>query len=67
MSRAATEVEDSSPGGLADRLASDGFVLLHKLCGSAMVRSMLDVSRRRARAVREALGTREIGIGSAAG
>ncbi len=49
------------------RLASDGFVLLDQLCGSEFVKRVLDVSRWRARAVREALGASEIGIGSAAG
>jgi len=53
--------------GLADQLGSDGFVLLHRLCSSQLVERILDVSGRRAREVREALGSREIGIGSAAG
>lgn len=50
-----------------DRLTSDGFVLLHQLCSSELVETLLDVSRRRAREIRDALGTKEIGIGSAAG
>ena len=49
------------------QMASDGFVLLHQLCGSGLVNLVLDVSCRRSRMLREALGTGEIGIGSAAG
>jgi hypothetical protein len=61
-----------SDSGLAvsealDLLASDGFALLKKLCATELVDSMLEVSRRRARILREALGERQIGIGSAAG
>ena len=52
---------------LLRRLAEDGFVLLPRLCDSAMLDSILDVSRRRMREVLDALGSREIGIGSAAG
>ena len=59
--------DGSNQCGTMDRLASDGFVLLHQLCGSELVELMLDVSRRRSRVLREALGEREIGIGSAAG
>lgn len=53
--------------GTVDRLASDGFVLLDRLCDIELVESMLDVAHRRARVLREALGGREIEIGSAAG
>ncbi|MEJ2171303.1 MAG: phytanoyl-CoA dioxygenase family protein [Woeseiaceae bacterium] len=67
MSSKATIGDGPARRELVDRLASDGFVLLHELCGSEMVKSVLGVSRRRAREVREALGDREIGIGSAAG
>ncbi len=67
MSNVATGDDSGTQCGSVDRLASDGFVLLHQLCGSKLVDLMLDVSRRRARALREALGAREIGIGSAAG
>lgn len=52
---------------LADRLAADGFVLLQQLCDRDFVNHVLDVSRRRAAEILQALGTREIGIGSAAG
>ena len=50
-----------------NRLASDGFVVMHQLCGSDLVETVLDVCRRRAQVIRMALGAREIGIGSAAG
>jgi hypothetical protein len=49
------------------QLESDGFVLLERLCGTDLVELFLGVCRERAHALREALGTREIGIGSAAG
>ena len=52
---------------LLNRLAEAGFVLLPGLCDSAMLDSILEVARHRIREVREALGSREIGIGSAAG
>lgn len=55
------------PHGSVDRLASDGFVLLPRLCGIELVELIMKVSLRRARAVREVLGDKEIGIGSAAG
>lgn len=50
-----------------DRLASDGFVLLHQLCDGELVQALRDVCLRRARVIRAALGAKEIGIGSAAG
>lgn len=67
MSCVTTNDDRSTLCGSVERLAADGFVLLHQLCGSDLVSVLLDVSRRRARAVREALGAQEIGIGSAAG
>lgn len=65
--RAVVTVDRQAFPGAAERLASDGFVLLHQLCGSELVASLLAVSLRRSQAIRAALGTREIGIGSAAG
>ena len=50
-----------------DRLASDGFVLLHQFCDAKLVEALLDVCLRRAHVIRAALGAKEIGIGSAAG
>jgi len=67
MSCLSTSDDGSAQCVAVDWLASDGFAQLHQLCGSELVELMLDVSRRRARALREALGAREIGIGSAAG
>lgn len=58
---------ESALSASVDRLTTDGFVILHDLCDEEMVTSILDVSRRRSRTIRNALGTREIGIGSAAG
>jgi len=49
------------------QLATDGFTLLHQLCSSNFIELVLDVSRQRSHMLRETLGTREIGIGSAAG
>jgi hypothetical protein len=63
MSNITTSIQSDS----VERLASDGFVLIHRLCGSKLVELVSDVSRKRASALREALGTREIGIGSATG
>ncbi len=50
-----------------DELAQDGLVVFHELCDAEFVAQVLGVSRRRVRQVREALGQRAIGIGSAAG
>lgn len=50
-----------------DRLAADGFALLHQLCDRESAEALLEVCLRRARVVRAALGAKEIGIGSAAG
>lgn len=52
---------------LAGRLASDGFVMLHGVCAAEFLEDVQTVAERRIREVRDALGTREIGIGSAAG
>jgi len=51
----------------ADQLAADGVLLLHQLCNSEFVGRIMAVSRQRIGEVQAALGTREIGIGSAAG
>lgn len=48
-------------------LTADGFCVLRELCSEAFVQRVLDISLERASIVRAALGTREIGIGSAAG
>lgn len=67
MNGATTGDDESALSTSVDRLTTDGFVILHELCDKQMVTSILDVSRRRSQAIRNALGTREIGIGSAAG
>ena len=53
--------------GLADSLDSEGFVLLHKLCSKGFVEQVLYIARRKTDDLRKALGSKEIGIGSAAG
>lgn len=52
---------------LLERLDADGFLVMERLCAASWTRSLLDISLRHARRVREALGDRNIGIGSAAG
>jgi ectoine hydroxylase-related dioxygenase (phytanoyl-CoA dioxygenase family) len=64
--------EPTLPGGtsLDDALATlsdDGFVVLREICSAGLVDQILDVSQRRSHEIQEALGTRDIGIGSAAG
>ena len=49
------------------QLANDGFTLLVGMCESGLVTRLLEVSMERSRAVTQALGTKTIGIGSAAG
>jgi hypothetical protein len=70
MSSASTE-DQASPfapfTGAEEKLVRDGFVALPDLCDPGFVDHILTVSERRAHEVREALGSREIGIGSAAG
>ena len=51
----------------AKQLQSDGFVVLHQLLDKTAVSALLTVSRARSQAIQAALGSREIGIGSAAG
>jgi hypothetical protein len=51
----------------AERLDSDGFVLLTECCPVALAEQFLAVARRRISEVMAALGSRPIGIGSAAG
>lgn len=51
----------------AERLGSDGFVLLAGCCDGALAKQFLDIGRRRIGEVMAALGSRPIGIGSAAG
>jgi hypothetical protein len=64
---------DSSDSGCAtqaeqiQRLESDGFLLLPPALNADTVATLLAVSCERLQAMRSALGTKEIGIGSAAG
>jgi hypothetical protein len=67
MNFAATNDGGSISMEPVERLLADGFVLLHQLCGSEFIDSLLQVSRERSSAVRDALGDKPIGIGSAAG
>ena len=67
MSSATTLDNGSTERESVKQLTSDGFVLLGQLCSSEFVELVLDVSRRRAGTLKQALGAREIGIGSAAG
>lgn len=60
-------VSTTTPADTLSGIASDGFVLLHQLCDSEFLESVSAVARRRSAEIREALGKREIGIGSAAG
>lgn len=50
-----------------ERLGSDGFVLLDGCCDGALAERFLAIARRRISEVMAALGSRPIGIGSAAG
>ena len=55
------------PHEQVNQLTSNGFLLLKHFDDSQLVASVLAVSERRAQAIRDALGGRDIGIGSAAG
>ena len=59
--------DDAVAHGTEDQLSAEGLVLLSELCDAQLVEQLLDASRRSARAARDALGSKEIGIGSAAG
>ena len=67
MRGANTLHKESTLHDLTDQLAADGFILLPERCSSEFLLQILEVSRQRVGTVKEALGTREIGIGSAAG
>ena len=66
-SNASTMVNDNATHNLTKQLASDGVILQRRFCGEEFVSHVLEVSRERSSEVRAALGSREIGIGSAAG
>lgn len=70
MSKSRSDVSDNGCASQAEqiqRLESDGFLLLPPLLNAETVANLLAVSRERLQAIRSALGTKEIGIGSAAG
>lgn len=49
------------------RLVTEGFALLPDACDAELVERLLEVAAQKAQQARDALGTREIGIGSAEG
>ena len=57
----------ATPAEQVQRLESDGFLLLPPVLDTETVATLLAVSRERLQAMRSALGTKDIGIGSAAG
>ena len=57
----------ATPAEQIQRLKSDGFLLLPPVLNADTVATLLAVSRERLQAMRSALGTKDIGIGSAAG
>ncbi len=57
----------ATPAEQVQRLESDGFLLLPPVLDAETVATLLAVSRERLQAMRSALGTKDIGIGSAAG
>ena len=70
MSKSRPDLTDNGCASQAEqiqRLESDGFLLLPPVLNADTVATLLAVSRERLQAMRSALGTKEIGIGSAAG
>lgn len=53
--------------GAQQQLTADGLVHLSELCGAEFLQQVLRVAQQRIGVVQQALGAREIGIGSAAG
>lgn len=62
-----TTLAGSSLDGALTELTDDGFVVLRELCDAKLVDRILDTSLRRSAEVKDALGSQDIGIGSAAG
>jgi ectoine hydroxylase-related dioxygenase (phytanoyl-CoA dioxygenase family) len=50
-----------------NRFTSDGFLIMHNLCDENLVNHVRHTSLTRAQAIKDTLGSKEIGIGSAAG
>ena len=70
MSKSRSDLSEDGRATQAEqiqRLESDGFLLLSSFLDADSVAALSAVSRERLQAIRAALGTKEIGIGSAAG
>jgi len=67
VSNPETDHFSAALGRSQERLATDGFDLVHEACDGELVERLLRVSTQSARAAQEALGDSEIGIGSASG
>ena len=67
MNSAAKNLDAGTLQEQVKHMSTEGFVLQERLCDRRLLNTLLDISRRRILTVREALGPREIGIGSAAG
>ena len=70
MSKSRPDLSDNGCASQAEqiqRLESDGFLLIPPVLNADTVATLLAVSCERLQAMRSALGTKEIGIGSAAG
>lgn len=58
--------ESRSVPDLAEVLANDGFVILRDLCSGEFIARVLEISKRKSREAHDALGSKDIGIGSPA-
>lgn len=67
MSNLATNDQGQKQSRAVDLLVSDGFVLLDQFCDGDWLESVLKLSRQKTLALKAALESKEIGIGSAAG
>ncbi len=67
MSQAATAALHRNVENLADQLKENGFLFVNQLASPNLVASVRSVSVKRLQAIRSALGSRDIGIGSANG
>lgn len=67
MNSDATIHDRATRDALAEQIRIDGFALLPGLCRVELVSSLLETSLHQSRRLRAALGSRPIGIGSAAG
>jgi len=67
MSQSDTVTLHSNVDALSEQLKDDGFLVINQLASPNLVASVRSVAEQRLLAVRSALGSREIGIGSANG